>query len=259
MNFSYYKPYLCQQKFNTNLVPIIRMENQSSDLDALTRRRSLSLGIGKCRMSNSSSSPVGLRVEALNQCDHLWSLRVAIIPPVRRVRSHGVSLSRSVGVDERDTDEIAVRNREGIRDSQWVLVNGLYGTPDIDNLVATLEKLRCIIRKVEADTALACLVRLIDMHALHWTSKLSIGCRTVVLRSSSDSVIKNEDTGSSGSMLQIAISYVFPRYCSFKPWYNLRVLQQLFRLGIILPLDFLIIQKVFLFAFMIVDLEAIAI
>lgn len=194
-----------------NLIPILRMEYKSSDLDTFTRICSLSFGIDKRGMRHSSSSTIGLGIKTLDQSDHLRRLSIAVVPLVCWVRSHSVSLSGSIGVNQRDTDEVAVGDSVSIRDSQWVLVDGLYRAPDIDDLVTTLEKLVGFVREVVSNTVLAGFVRLVDVHALYWTSELSLWSASV-LWSSSDSVIKDEDAGSSGPIaVSHILSAIYPR------------------------------------------------
>lgn len=110
------------------------MENQSPNLNALSRLPMLSLRIDKSRMRHPPRSPIRLRIKALNQHHLVRSLAIRIVPLMRRARFYGIQLPYAIRVDERHPDEIAVRDGVGVGDGQWVLVYGLDGSPYIDDL-----------------------------------------------------------------------------------------------------------------------------
>jgi hypothetical protein len=167
------------------------MKHQSPNLNTLPRRKPyLGLGIHKRGMRHPPRTTIRLRIKALDQRDQIGGLAVAIIPSVLRVGSHGTRLPRAVGVDQRHGDEVRVGDGVGVCDREGVLVDRLDGSPDVDDLVATLEQGFGFVGQVVRHAAGGCGVGLVDVHALDGPAEL--GCGSAGVRGvTADGVVEN--------------------------------------------------------------------
>ena len=116
------------------------MEHQTAHLNRLPRVIIHSRRIDESGMWHSPCSPIQLGVETLDQCDLLRGLAVQEIPLMIAVGSHSQRLALSILVDEGNTDKVRVWDRVGIRDSERVFVDGLDGSPYVDDLIPGLEE-----------------------------------------------------------------------------------------------------------------------
>lgn len=80
-------------------------------------------------MRHTSGPAVNQGVEALDQRDFVRPLAVLEVPAMVGVGLDTVRLPTPVGIDERRRDEVRVRDRVSVRDSQGVFVDCLDGTP----------------------------------------------------------------------------------------------------------------------------------
>jgi len=99
------------------------------------------------------------------------------MPSMLFVRAYRKSCALALGSDEADTHEVIFGNRSRIKHGERIFINGLDGSPDVDDLVTRFEEDVCfgIIRDVVSDSAGCCVVGLIDMNALNWTVDNELG------------------------------------------------------------------------------------
>ena len=234
---------------SASLRRLVFMENQSPDFDTFSGILINCLRVHECCVWHPASTPVKLRVEALDQHHLLRRLSVRIMPLVLRVRFDGVRLASAVGVDQGNSNEICVWNAMCIRDSEWILQNRLDWAPDVDDLVSCLEKSLSLFREMMWDTRFRGTVRLIDVYTIHRTTKRLR--RSIVFWSTSNGVVKDEDSGSTSPN---PMSKVPPTSSK-----HLRIFQQLFGLWVIFSFNLLIIDEVPFITFVGIELESIAI
>ena len=118
-----------------------------------------------------------------------------IIPHMRRVRAHCERLANSVGIHQAHGNQVTIRNRRSLSNSQGVFVNRLDRTPGIDDLESTAEELLMFgwVFEVVADAVWACLVRLIDVDALNGPAQLGFGSRGSFWGCAADGVVEDVD------------------------------------------------------------------
>jgi hypothetical protein len=110
-----------------------------------------------------------------------------------------------MGVDEADRHEIRVRNGVCVSDGERVLVDGLDGAPDVDDLVARGQELVGQLGQVERNAGAGGRVGLVDVYAVDGTAKWVggtgglAGGGTGVLGSAPNGVVEDEDAGCSGA------------------------------------------------------------
>ncbi len=172
---------------------------------------------------------------------------------MRRRRANGKRLPLPIGIDELDGDELVVFYRAGFGDSKRVFQDRLDGAPDVDDLVAAAEESRCQLGQMVLYSLGACFVGLVDVDSLHGTAEcpgvLLGGCETGVVGLAADGVVEDEDFGGAGTAFCVSVVLLYLMAC-------LRLLQQLFSLWIINGTDFFIVKEIFLFAFVLNDLES---
>lgn len=97
------------------LVPVERMEHQSSDFDALPRRHiRTSVRVFKRRVWNASSSSILLAVKALDEQDLVRGKPVLVVPLVRGVVLDGERLPLSGRVNQAYRLQVVLRHRPGV-------------------------------------------------------------------------------------------------------------------------------------------------
>lgn len=238
------------------------MEHQRPNFDALPWRLALGTLIYKRTMRHSPRASIRLRIKALDQQNLPWRLRPQIMPLVLIIRPHGISLSHSIWIDQLHWQKILVRDRVGVGYAERVFADSLDGSPDVDDLIAAFEEALCVSRAMVPDAVRTGFVPLVDVHSLDGPAKriLRGSVRVnwaLVVGLAADSVIENEDFGSArandinlASDTEASNSY----YVKIARDYSRR-LQNLLNLGIINPLDLLIIDKVLLLTVVFIDLE----
>lgn len=131
--------------------PLLIIEDQGSNLDALPRVLVFLLRIGEGSVRNSPRTTVIPRVKALDQSHLIWSLAVLIVPSMSRIWLDSICLTLSIGVDQGGTDKIGVWDRMSISDTQRILVYGLDWAPDVDDLETLLDEFICFLWKMIED------------------------------------------------------------------------------------------------------------
>ena len=101
-------------------------------------------------------------------------MAIKVVPFVLWIGSHSVGLAFSSWIDEGNSNEIRVWDRMGISDSQRVFQNGLDGSPNVDDLVASLKQFLGFLRQVVRNARLGGAIALIDVYAIHRASEESL-------------------------------------------------------------------------------------
>lgn len=180
---------------------LVFMEHQSSDLDTLPRRGIHRLRIDKGGMWNPPGTTVEFGIEALDQ-NHLFGrLSVQVVPFMFRIRTDGVRLAPTVRVDQIHAHKVRVRHRVGVRDGERIFIDGLDGSPDVDDLIAGLEQLVRLVWKMVRDSGLGCAVALVDVHSIHRPAEVDgRSLAALVLGLTADGVVEDEHARSTGSV-----------------------------------------------------------
>lgn len=151
---------------------IVWMEHQRPNLNAFPRLSVLSSRIHKSRMRHPPSPSVRLRIETLDQCDLIRSLAIQKVPLMLLIRPNRESLPHSIRVYELDRHQVAIRYCPGVCNTEWIFEDGLDGAPDVDNLIAALKELIGFFGKVVAHAVDSCFIGLVNVDALHRTSRI---------------------------------------------------------------------------------------
>lgn len=202
---------------------MLLVEHQASNLNALSSRSIFwRVGIHKCSMRRISSDTMlptlmnlTLGVEALDQHNLVRGHILGVVELVFGIRCNGICLALdgvalcglqgplvrqdflstiivvivvAVGVQKIDLDHVLWLGTSVVDHSEGKVGSGVAdGSPDIDDLVAALEKLLCLGRVgVSSDTGFRRAGRLIDMDLLDRLSGAG-------LFTPADGVIKNND------------------------------------------------------------------
>ena len=88
--------------------------------------------IHKRSMRNPSCKTIIQRIITLDKQRLIRPLGILEIPTMIRVWFDCVRLSRTVRVDQRSGNKVAVRHGMGVRKGKWISKDGLDGTPDLD-------------------------------------------------------------------------------------------------------------------------------
>lgn len=179
------------------------MEDQSPNLNTLSRSLIHCLRVRKGSMRHTASSAISLGIKAFNQSNQIRSLAISIVPLDIGVRLNGIRFSFAVGVDELDRNKITIWNRVCICHREWVFQDCLDGTPDVDDLVSAFQKLGSIFWEVEGDSRLGRLVGLVNVHALNWAAKV-LTSGTFGL-TSADGVVENVDSGGTSTIWNVML------------------------------------------------------
>lgn len=237
-----------------DLVPVLGMENQCADLNALPPILSLSLRIHKRGVWHTTRPPIRLRIEAFNQSHQFRRLSIPVIPFDIRIRLDGERLALAIRIDELHPDEVTLRYRVRISHSQRIFEDRLDRAPDINDLVSSFQELWGFVGEVVANAFLGCFVGLINVHALDGTARLVPG--PFVLCCATNSMVEYKDSGAASSANVSVLLGVGARWGEVD---HIRVLEQLLRLWIVFLSDLLFIQKALLSAFVVIELEPMAI
>jgi hypothetical protein len=79
----------------------------------------------------------------------------------------GISLAPPIWVDQLCNNQAVIIDAIRLSYSQRISSDGLDGTPDIDDLYASLKQLICIFGKMMWDAGQGSFVGLVDVDALH--------------------------------------------------------------------------------------------
>lgn len=251
------------------LLDIIRMENQSSDLDTLSRTLSLSLPIHKRAMRYPPSPPVELRIKTFDQQNLPRRLLPKVKPAMLRVRTNRKGLSNTVRINQLHGQEVLVGHGGSVRHSEGIFADGFDGAPDVDDLVAAFEETLGFGGEVVLDALGAGFVGLVDVHALDGTAE-GLGAVGLVLvgRWAADGVVEDEDLGAAGAEVT-TLERDFGLYStvtlsklqknekgnSASETVTLRGFQNVFDFGIINPLDLRLVLECRFLADMRIDLK----
>lgn len=110
-----------------------------------------------------------------------------------RVRTDGQRLPTSVGIDESYRHKIGIGHGRRVGYCERIFVDWLDGAPDVDDLVACLQKLFGFFWEVVRDSGFGRRVRLVNMHAVDGTAEVG-GCLAGVYLWAADSMVEDEDT-----------------------------------------------------------------
>lgn len=91
-------------------------------------------------MRHAPCPPISLAIEALDEKYLIWRQTLLVVPSMGAVVLDGVRLATSSRIDQTDWYEIGVRDRVGLGDGQGVALDGLDGSPYVDDLHPPLEK-----------------------------------------------------------------------------------------------------------------------
>lgn len=177
---------------------------------------------------------------------------------------HTIRLTLAVRVYQLNHLQTIVADAIRFRNSQWISQHGLDGPPHIDDLHSVLEKLFGFLGEVVWDARLCGRVGLIDVHALNWAANTFVGAQFNVGRCPANCMVEDEDAGCAGAMYIpsafIIILHTMLTLLTGSRYkyigHDLRVLQELLHLGIVLLLDLLLVQEIFLLAHVLVELES---
>jgi hypothetical protein len=164
---------------------------------------------------------------------------------------HAICLTPAIGIDQLNDHKVLIIDTVRFRDSQRVALDGLDGAPHVDDLYASLKQFVCFVGEVVRYTRQGSFIGLIDVHALDWATQVEpIG---ILWRWAADSVVEDEDAGCAGTEKS-------ERSRSSDGQRNdLRVLEQLLRLGVVSALDLVVVEEVFLVGGVAVELETVAV
>jgi hypothetical protein len=110
---------------------------------------------------------------------------------------HTICLTPAIRVDQFNDHEILIVNTVRFRDSQRVSLDGLDGTPYVDDLHASLEQFVCFVGEMVRYARQRSCIRLVDVHALNWAAQGEpIG---ILWRWAADSVVEDKDAGCAGA------------------------------------------------------------
>lgn len=148
--------------------PLLRIENQASNLDGLPLRRIFRArgvweGSVRCQ-----PCPVCCGIEALDQNDLVRRLVGQVVPAELRVVLDGERLTLAVGVNEFHRDEVVVDVQGSpVADSERFVGDGVSDrAPNVDDANTRLEKTIRFVSQVVTHTLLARSERLVDMDLL---------------------------------------------------------------------------------------------
>ena len=238
----------------SNLLHIIRMKNQRSNLDTLPRNLSLGALIDKCAMRRPPCPPIHLRIKTFNQHGLPRRLLAQIKPAMPRIRLDRKSLPNPIRIDQRNRHQVLFQHGQCIHDAERVSADGFDGPPDVDDLAAAFEEGFGLGGEVVADAVGAGSVGLVDMDALDGAAA-GEGVVDPVRTLTADGVVEDEDFGGAGAegVMVLVGGLVFLREDGAR--WCLRRFQNLLDFGIIHPFDLLIILKRRFSTNMLIDLE----
>lgn len=178
-------------------IHVILVKHKNPDLDTMSRLSVGHLSVSKSSVRNPPSTPVSLPVVAFDQHDLLWSLFVFEVPAVVLVWQDRTRLSHPARMDQLDGQDILIRHRVRVADSQRVLVDGLDRAPHVDDLEARLQQAIGVLAQVARDLLSRCPLRLVDMCSLHRPALVvrARGCGVW----SADRVVKDKKSRSPGT------------------------------------------------------------
>lgn len=132
------------------------MENKNPDLDTMSWLPVGHFSVSKRGVRDPPSTPISLPVIAFDQHDLLWSLFVFEVPAVVLVGQDRTRLSHPAGMDQLDGQDVLIRHRVRVADSQRVLVDGLDRTPNVDDLETRLQQAIGVLAQVARDLLPRC-------------------------------------------------------------------------------------------------------
>ena len=183
------------------------MEDQRSDFDTLPSTLILRPLIHKRAMRRPPSPPIQFGVKTLDQQHLPRRLLSQIIPAMTRIWPDRKSLADTIRVNQLHSQEVVVRHGSGIRDPEWVFADGLDGTPDVDDLIATFEEALSVGGKVVLDAFGAGFVGLINVDALDGAAEYFGGAGLALVGGlAADGVVEDEDLGGAGAGRMVLIS-----------------------------------------------------
>lgn len=111
---------------------------------------------------------------------------------------HRQRLAPAIRVDQLNHYQPVIADAVRFCYSQRVALDGLDGTPDVDDLHAAFEQLLRFVGEVVRHTRQCCGVGLVNVHALHWAPEgfISTACARLL---AADGVIEDEDAGGAGA------------------------------------------------------------
>lgn len=122
------------------------------------------------------------------------------MPLVAFVVLDAVSLAVASRVNKTTNYKIGLLHGISLSDRKRVPLDGLDGSPDVDDLHTTFDQLICLVWQMVRDARERRFVRLINMYLLNRaTNSRLIGCSSTT---ATDSVIENEDAICAGSILK---------------------------------------------------------
>lgn len=124
------------------------------------------------------------------------------MPLVLLVWAYCEGLTTSVWVNQSDREEVRIRDGMSVSHSKWVLEDPLDRAPDVDDLIATREKLFGFSGKVMRDPFFASFVGLVDVDAVDRTTKDYVRVGALVLGCTTDGVVEDEDAGCSSPEIE---------------------------------------------------------
>jgi hypothetical protein len=132
--FNRVQPVLRYQSLNDAKHHLVVIEHQSPHLNTLPWRIVLMRWIHKCGVWDPPRPPIVNGIVAFDKQRLVRPLGIFEIPPVIRVRLHGIRLALAIGIDEFGGHEVAFGDRVGICEGQGVSVDCFYGTPDLNRV-----------------------------------------------------------------------------------------------------------------------------
>jgi hypothetical protein len=164
---------------------------------------------------------------------------------------HAVRLTLAIRIDQLNDHKVLIVDTVRFRDSQRVALDGLDGAPDVDDLYASLKQLVCFVGEMVRYTRQGSFIGLINVHALDWAAQVEP--IRILWCWAADSVVEDEDAGCAGT------ENSEQSRSSDGQRKDLRVLEQLLRLGVVSALDLVVVEEVFLVGGVAVELETVAV
>jgi hypothetical protein len=117
---------------------------------------------------------------------------------MRSVVLHSKCLTPAIWINELSDNQRVFGDTVGLSHCKRITLHSLDRTPHVNDLHARLKELIGVIRQMERYTRKRSIVGLIDVDALHWTTKLTAQCG-VARWLSSDGVVKDVDASSTST------------------------------------------------------------
>jgi len=224
-------------RMGSSLSRLIFMEHQRPHFNTLPRLPISGLGIDEGCVGDPPGPAIQLGVKTLDQQHLFRCLAIEVMPFVLLVWADGQGLTSAIGVDEPYWNQVGIRYGAGFGNGERVLVDGLDGPPDVDDLVPSLEESVGVVGKVVWHAILGRRIRLIDVYPVDGAAEDAASSRdTIVLASTTDGVVEDEDAGCTRCFLQQSLS-----------------------LGIVFGLDLFVVKKIRLGTLKPIELKAILI